>query len=88
MHIKQSIAVLFAIALSAWPIFADVKTAGTILKVNKAENQLVVRTERGEETLLFDSNSKGLANAKEGAKVTIKFTEKSGQPKVTEIIPH
>lgn len=47
----------------------------------------MVKTEKGEETLLLTKNTKGMANAKEGAKVVIKFTEKDGQPKVIEIIP-
>ena len=67
--------------------FTDVELTGTILKVDKAENRLVVKTHRGEETLLLDKNTKGLENAKQGAKVLIKFTEKDGEPKVIEIVP-
>jgi hypothetical protein len=40
---------------------------------------------KGEETLLGSSNPKGLDKAKKRAKVTIKFTEKDDQPKVTQI---
>jgi hypothetical protein len=83
---KQLIVLLLFIGLFSVPIFAQVETEGVIVKVDRVENQLVLRTDRGEETLFLDNNTKGLANAKEGVKVTIKFTEKSGQPKVTEII--
>jgi len=36
--------------------------------------------------LLIDKGTKGLGNAKEGAKVIVKFTEKDGEPKITEIV--
>ena len=80
-------AMLIAAALLPALAFAEVETRGTIVKVDKAEDQLVVKTEKGEETLLLTKSTKGMANAKEGAKVVIKFTEKDGQPKVIEIIP-
>ena len=67
--------------------FADVELKGTVIKVDKAANQLVVKTDRGEETFILDKSTKGVNNAKEGAKVIVKFTEKDGEPKVTEIIP-
>jgi len=60
---------------------------GTVLKVKKAENQIVLKTERGEETLLTTKETKGLENAKEGAKVLVTFSEKDGQPKISEIAP-
>jgi hypothetical protein len=70
--------------LSAW---ADAELTGTVLKVDKAENQIVVKTERGEETPGVNKSTKGIENAKKGTEVTIKFSEQDGQPKVTEIIP-
>ncbi len=66
--------------------FAEVQTQGTVVNVDKANNELVLRTDRGEETLLLVNSTRGLANAREGAKVIIKFTEKDGLPKVIEII--
>lgn len=67
--------------------FADVQLKGTVIKVDNVANQIVVKTERGEETFILDKSTKGVINAKEGGKVIIKFTEKDGEPKVTEIIP-
>jgi hypothetical protein len=64
---------------------AEAEMRGTVVKMDKAQNQLVVRTDKGEETLLFGSSSKGLDNATEGAKVTIKYSEKDGQPRVIAI---
>ena len=68
-------------ALSA----AEVK--GTILKVDKAENRIVLKTERGEETFETTKATKGIEHLKVGARVSISFSEKDGQPKVTEINP-
>jgi Cu/Ag efflux protein CusF len=64
---------------------AEVK--GTILKVDKAENRIVLKTERGEETFETTKATKGIEHLKVGARVSITFSEKDGQPKVTEINP-
>lgn len=78
--------VLALVLVPAWA-FADVERRGTVIKVDKAANQLVVKTDRGEETFILDKSTKGVDNAKEGAKVIVKFTEKAGEPKVIEIVP-
>jgi len=62
---------------------AEIK--GTILKFDRVENRVVLRTERGEETFLTTKETKGIENAKEGANVMGTFSEKDGQPKVSEI---
>lgn len=77
--------VLALVLMPAWA-FADVERRGTVIKVDKAANQLVVKTDRGEETFILDKSTKGIDNAKEGAKVIVKFTEKDGEPKVIEIV--
>ena len=58
---------------------------GTVLKVDQVENRVVLRTERGEETFLTTKETKGIENAKQGASVMVTFSEKDGQPKVSEI---
>ena len=83
--IKKIAAMILALALFPALVFADAELKGTVVKVDKARNQLVVRTDKGEETLLLASSTKGMGNAKEGAKVTIKYSEKDGQPRVTEV---
>lgn len=60
---------------------------GVVLQIKKAENQIVLKTERGEETLFLTKETKGAENAKEGAKVLVTFSEKDGQPKISEIAP-
>jgi hypothetical protein len=80
-------AVVLALTLVPMLAFTDVELKGTVLKVDKVTNQLFVKTERGEETLLLSTGTKGIGNAKEGAKVIVRFTEKDGQPRVIEIVP-
>ncbi len=76
-------------ALIAFPalVYAEAEMRGTVLKVDTTEKQLVLRTEKGEETLFIVASSKGLANAREGTRVAVKYSEKDGQPKVVEVTP-
>jgi hypothetical protein len=83
--IRNVAAMIVALALAPAVVFAEAEVSGTVVKIDKDRNQVVLKTARGEETLLLNSSSKGLDNAKEGARVTIKFTEKDGQPKVIAI---
>jgi hypothetical protein len=66
-------------------VLSAAEIRGTILKVDQVENRFVLRTERGEETFLTTKETKGIENAKEGANVMVIFSEKDGQPKVSEI---
>lgn len=75
------LAVIFPAVLGA----AEVKVKGTILKIDGAENRFVLKTERGEESFEVTKATKGIENAKAGAKVTVIFSEKDGLPKVSEI---
>lgn len=76
---------LMAILLPAVVAAAELK--GTILKVDKAHNRIVLKTERGEETLETTKTTKGVEHAKEGARVVVIFSEKDGAPKISEIAP-
>lgn len=55
--------------------------------VGRAGDDLKVKTREGEETLKVSEKTKGLENATEGTKVTIKYTEKDGQKRAREIAP-
>jgi hypothetical protein len=46
----------------------------------------VLNTEREQETLEVTKTTKGIEQAQPGAKVTVKFSEKDGSPKVDEIM--
>ena len=80
-------AIGLALLLAPGIAFSDVELRGTVLKVDETNNHLLVKTDRGEETFILEKSTKGIRNAKEGAKIIIKFTEKDGEPKVTEITP-
>lgn len=84
---KKMIAAAFALALFPAVAFAEAEMRGRVVKIDTAENQLVVQTNKGEERLFLVGSSKGLSYAKAGARVAVKFTEKDGQPKVIEITP-
>lgn len=84
---KKIAAVLLISAFFPALVFAEAEMRGTVLKVDTAEKKIVLQTDKGEETLLLVSGSKGVSHAKEGAKVAVKFSEKDGQPKVVEVMP-
>jgi hypothetical protein len=83
--IQKFTALALALAFLPALVFAEAEMSGTVVRMDKEKNHLVVKTEKGEETLLVNSSSKGMDNAKEGVRVTIKFTEKDGQPKVIAV---
>jgi len=81
---KIALTLLLLILLPTLIMAAELK--GTVAKVDKAKNQLVLKTEQGEQTLEITKSTKGLEHAKQGAKVTVKFNEKDGSAKVDEIV--
>jgi phosphoribosylformylglycinamidine (FGAM) synthase-like amidotransferase family enzyme len=87
MNLKQKIAaILLALALAPAYVMAQEKEFnGTI--VSKEEKSIKVKTKEGEKMLAVGTKTKGLENAKEGEKVTIKYTEKDGQLRASEINP-
>jgi Cu/Ag efflux protein CusF len=80
---KRILPLVCFLLLPASLLGAEIK--GVIVKVDKAENRLMLKTERGEEAYFTTKSTKGLENLKEGAKVMIIFSEKDGQPKISEI---
>lgn len=87
MNLKKKIAIaLLTLTLApAYVVAQDMEFNGTV--TSKEEKQIKVKTKEGEKTLLVGSKTKGLENAKEGSKVTIKYTEKDGQMRASEINP-
>jgi hypothetical protein len=80
---KKIVIIIIALLVPAFLSAAEIK--GVVLKVDPAEKRLVLKTERGEETYETTAETKGRENLKVGASVTIVFTEKDGDPKVTEV---
>jgi hypothetical protein len=87
MNLKRTIGTaLLAVTLA--PIYVaaqDMELKATV--VSKGEKDIKVKTKDDEKTILVGSKTKGLENAKEGSKVTIKYTEKDGQMRASEINP-
>jgi hypothetical protein len=85
MSLKTKVAVaLLALTLAPTYVVAqDKEFSGTI--VSKEEKEIKVKTKDGEKTLAIGTKTKGVENAKEGSKVTIKYTEKDGQLRASEI---
>jgi hypothetical protein len=83
---KKFAALLLVLALApAYVIAQDMEFKGTI--VSKEEKSIKVKTKDGEKMLSIGSTTKGVENATDGAKVTIKYTEKDGQLRASEINP-
>ena len=81
MNLKRTIGTAF-LALTLAPAYVAVAAEDMELKatvVSKGEKDIKVKTKDDEKTILVGSKTKGLENAKEGSKVTIKYTEKDGQ---------
>jgi uncharacterized protein YxeA len=81
---KIVMTLLALILLPTLVLAAELK--GTVAKVDKAKNQLVIKTEQGEQTLEITKSTKGIEHAKQGAKVTVRFDDKDGSAKVVEIV--
>ncbi|MBI4524096.1 MAG: hypothetical protein HY695_09830 [Deltaproteobacteria bacterium] len=85
MQLKVRLAaVLLALMLvPAWALADEMKAT----VVSKSDKEVKVKTKEGEKTLLIGSKTKGAENAKEGAKVLIKYREKDGKLRADEISP-
>lgn len=87
MSLKTKIAVgLLALTLAPTYVAAQEKEFNATV-VSKEEKEIKVKTKDGEKTLAIGTKTKGVENAKEGSKVTIKYTEKDGQLRASEINP-
>ncbi len=74
---KQILALATVLALSSTMAFAEEQKA-TVVKLNKDKREIVVKTKGGEKTFSYRSSTKGIENAKDGAKVTIEYEKRDG----------
>ena len=80
---KKLVTIMLAIlALPVVVLAGEFKA--TVVKMDKAKNQVVIRTDKGEETLEL-KGVKGSEHAKDGARLMVKVNDKDG--KVSEIAP-
>jgi hypothetical protein len=87
MNLKRMLgtALLALTLVPAYVAAQDMEMKATV--VSKGEKDIKVKTKDEEKTVLIGSKTKGIENAKEGSKVTIKYTEKDGQFRASEINP-
>ena len=81
---KIVMTLLALILLPTLVLAAELK--GTVQNIDKAKNQLVLKTEQGVQMLEITKSTKGIEYARQGAKVTVKFNDKDGSAKVDEIV--
>ena len=89
MKLQRTMGIVL-LTLTLTPAYVAVAAEDMELKatvVTKGEKDIKVKTKDDEKTILVGSKTKGLENAKEGSKVTIKYTEKDGQMRASEINP-
>lgn len=87
MNIRKTIGIAL-LALTLAPVYVaaqDMEMKATV--VTKGEKEIKVKVKDDEKTVLIGTKTKGIENAKEGSKVTIKYTEKDGQIRASEINP-
>jgi hypothetical protein len=58
----------------------------TVVKVHKDKKEIVVKTKEGEKTFKYGRKTKGIENAKDGAKVTIEYEKKDGEMNATSVM--
>jgi hypothetical protein len=75
------------LALVLAPVYVVAQDMEFNATVVSKEKSIKVKTKDGEKTVLIGKSTKGVDNAKEGSKVTIKYMEKDGQIRASEINP-
>lgn len=81
----KKLTLVLALLLSPTLAFAAL-LEGTVEKVDKGKKQIVLKTEKGQETVEFDNATKGVEKAKAGAKVTVTFNPKGEKLMASEIV--
>ena len=73
-------------ALILFPVLAlAAMLNGTVLKVDKDKKEIVVKTDKGQETVAFTNTTKGAEKAREGTRVTINFRQDGEKLVASEI---
>jgi hypothetical protein len=76
---------LATLMLPSWG-FAE-QLQGTILKFDKHNNRLLIKTAEGEKALVISNKTLGLEHAIDGAEVKIEYSTQDGTLRATEINP-
>ena len=77
----------FLLLLVMIPVFAHAdERKAMVVKVDKNKREIIVKTKEGEKTFTYRSSTKGIENAKDGAKVTIVYEKKNGEMRATSVM--
>ena len=81
---KKVITILMALVL--FPVLAVAAVLnGTVVKVDKDKKEIVVKTDKGQETVAFTNTTRGAEKAREGTRVTINFQQDGAKLVASEI---
>jgi hypothetical protein len=81
---KKVITMLTALLL--FPVLAlAAMLNGTVVKVDKNKKEMIVKTDRGQETVVFTNTTKGAEKAREGTRVTVNFQQEGEKLVASEI---
>lgn len=71
----------FSAVMLVFPVFtvSAALLQGTVEKVDQSKKQIMLQTEKGQETVEFTGRTKGADKVKAGDKVKINYTEKGGK---------
>jgi hypothetical protein len=72
-------------AVRAGKEFETKQLTGTVVK--KTGSEIKIKTKDSEKTLITDFKTKGINNAKNGAKVAVRYYEDDGKLRAAEIAP-
>jgi hypothetical protein len=77
---------ILLIALAFTPTFAlAALLEGMVEKVDKDKKQIVLKTDKGQETVEFDDATKGIDRVKAGSRVSITYSQKGEKLQASEI---
>jgi len=85
---KKIAACLLALwLLPAWTA-AGAVLEGTVQKIDREQNMILLNTESGTETVLITNSTRGANNLKPGDKIKVTYTEEGGKLVAETIAPN
>ena len=83
--LAMSLSLFFVLAIAGAALSQEMEMKGTVKSVAGDGKSIVVTTRDGDKTVAIGSKTKGADAAKADAKVTVKYTEKDGTIRASEI---
>ena len=86
MTFRKHMLAFFLISMMVAAFARADEQKATVVKVHKDKKEIVVKTKEGEKTFKYGRKTKGIENAKDGAKVTIEYEKKDGEMNATSVM--